>query len=269
MDYSAYKSLQIMVQDGIATLTLNRPEQLNAFNDEMIGEVERIWDDLARDEAVNVIVVTGAGRAFSAGGDIKRMAARATGDVGAKVSKALRSPSRSRRLLASILEVEQPIIAAINGDAMGLGQTIGLMCDMTVMAEAARMGDTHVKVGLVAGDGGALILPALIGIAKAKEMLMCARIVNGAEAARMGLVNYAVPTEQVLPKAMELARELNALPRWAVRWTKLAVNKELKQRLNLVIDASMAYEMLSLQTHDHGEAALAFAEKRRPQFTGE
>lgn len=269
MDYSSYNFIKIKVEDGIATVTLDRPDNLNAFNEDLINEIELLWPDLARDEEVDIIVVTGAGRAFSAGGDVKGMAARAKGDVGAKVSRALRSPSRSRRLLASILEVEQPIIAAINGDAMGLGQTIALMCDMTVMNETARMGDTHVKVGLVAGDGGALILPALIGLAKAKEMLMCARIVTGAEAEKMGLVNYAVPADQVLSKAMELAQELNRLPRWAVRWTKLAANKELKQRLNLIIDASMAYEMLSMQTHDHGEAALAFAEKRKPTFTGE
>ena len=178
------------------------------------------------------------------------------------------TPSGGRRLVQNMLDVEQPIIGAINGDAVGLGATIALLCDVVVMSEKARIGDTHVRVGIVAGDGGAVIWPLLIGPARAKEFLMRGLLASGAEAARMGLVNYAVAPEDVVPKAAEIARELADGPTWAIRWSKLAVNKWLKDQVNLIMDASLAYEMLTFHTQDHKEAARAFVEKRQPKFQG-
>src|SRR5207237_7007168 len=141
-------------------------------------------------------------------------------------------------LVQNMLDVEQPIIGAINGDAVGLGATIALLCDVIVASEKARFADTHVRVGIVAGDGGAVIWPLLIGPARAKEFLMRGNFINGADAMKMGLVNYAVPAEQVMAKAGEIARELADGPTWAIRWTKLSVNKWLKEQVNLVLDAS-------------------------------
>jgi enoyl-CoA hydratase len=137
-----------------------------------------------------------------------------------------------------------------------------------VIAENARIADTHVKVGIVAGDSGAVIWPLLVGPARAKEFLMRGTFITGAEAAKMGLVNYVVPREQVMTKAGESARERADGPTWAIRWTKLSVNKWLKQQVNLILDASIAYEMVTFTTEDHREAATAFAEKRKPRFTG-
>jgi enoyl-CoA hydratase len=167
-----------------------------------------------------------------------------------------------------MLDVEQPIIGAINGDAVGLGATIALFCDVIVASEKARFADTHVRVGIVAGDGGAVIWPVLIGPARAKEFLMRGHFINGAEAAKIGLVNYAVPPEEVLPKAREIAQELAEGPTWAIRWSKLSVNKWLKDQVNLIMDASLAYEMLTFNTEDHKEAARAFVEKRKPKYQG-
>jgi enoyl-CoA hydratase/carnithine racemase len=165
-----------------------------------------------------------------------------------------------------MLDVEQPIIGAINGDAIGLGATLALLCDIIVASETARFADTHVKVGVVAGDGGAVIWPLLIGPARAKEFLMRGNFVNGADAFKMGMVNYAVASEQVMAKARELAQELADGPTYAIRWSKLAVNKWLKQQANLILDASLAYEMVTFTTEDHREAARAFVEKRKPNF---
>jgi enoyl-CoA hydratase len=265
-DYSRYECLKVEKADKLATVTLNRPDSLNAVNPQMHSELEHIWIDLAEDRDVNAILLTGAGKAFCAGGDVKGMASRSSGE-GERRGAGI-SPAGGRRLVERMLDVEQPIIGAVNGDAVGLGATIALFCDVIVASEKARFGDPHVRVGIVAGDGGAVIWPLLIGPARAKEFLMRGHLVNGAEAAKMGLVNYAVPLEEVLPKAKELAQELADGPTWAIRWSKLSINKWLKDQVNLILDASLAYEMVTFNTEDHKEAARAFVEKRKPQFQG-
>ncbi len=265
-DYGSYQFLKVEKADKLATVTLNRPDALNAVNSELHHELEHIWIDLAEDAEVNAILLTGEGRAFSAGGDVKNMANRWGTDEGKKW--ALTIGAGGRRLIQNMLEVEQPIIGAINGDAMGLGASIALLCDVIVASETARIADTHVKVGLVAGDSGAVIWPLLVGPARAKEFLMRGTIITGAEGAKMGLINYAVPQDQVLPKAREIARELADGPTWAIRWTKLSVNKFLKQQVNLILDASIAYEMMTFHTEDHLEAAKSFIERRKPKFQG-
>jgi len=265
-DYSRYEFITVDKADKLATVTLNRPDSLNAVNPQLHHELERIWVDLAEDADVNAILLTGAGKAFCAGGDVKGMASRAGKEEGR--SRAMVSPAGGRRLVQNMLDVEQPIIGAINGDAVGLGATIALLCDVIVASEKARFADTHVRVGIVAGDGGAVIWPLLIGPARAKEFLMRGHFVNGADAAKMGLVNYAVPPEAVLPKAREIAQELAEGPTWAIRWSKLSVNKWLKDQVNLIMDASLAYEMLTFNTEDHKEAARAFVAKRKPKYQG-
>jgi enoyl-CoA hydratase len=266
VDYSKYEALKIEKADRIATVTLNRPDSLNAVNPVMHRELCGIWLDLAVDDEVNAIILTGAGRAFCAGGDVKGMANR--GGSGEGRQRTLMTPAEARRIVENMLDVEQPIIGAINGDAVGLGATIALLTDITVVSEKARFADTHVRVGIVAGDGGAVIWPLLIGPHRAKEFLMRGHFINGAEAGRIGMVNYAVPPEQVMTKARELAQELADGPTWAIRWSKLAVNKWLKQQANLILDASLAYEMMTFGTEDQKEAARAFVEKRKPHYTG-
>jgi enoyl-CoA hydratase len=265
-DYSRYECIKVEKADKLATVTLNRPDSLNAVNPQLHHELEHIWLDLAEDSEVNAILLTGAGRAFCAGGDVKGMASR-SGGSGERRGAGI-SPAGGRRVVERMLDVEQPIIGAINGDAVGLGATIALFCDVIVASEKARFGDPHVRVGIVAGDGGAIIWPALIGPARAKEFLMRGHLVNGADAAKMGLVNYAVPPEQVLTKAREIAQELAEGPTWAIRWSKLSVNKWLKDQVNLILDASLAYEMVTFTTEDHKEAARAFVEKRKPKYQG-
>jgi len=266
MNYDQYHYIKVEKKGRVAVVTLNRPEQRNALHMDAHAELERIWSDLAQDEEVFAIVLTGAGKTFSAGGDIKAMVARAGTVEGFKYT--LKVPAATRRMFQNILDVPQPILAAVNGDAVGLGATLVLFSDISIIAESAKFGDTHTKVGLVAGDGGTAIWPLLIGPARAKEFLMRSLIVSGAEAQRMNLINYALPAEQVLPRAMEIAEELAQMPIWAVRWTKLSVNKWLKEQLNLILDASVAFEMLSMNSHDHAEAARAFAEKRKPDYKG-
>jgi enoyl-CoA hydratase len=270
-DYSDYEFLKVDVVDRVATVTLNRPDSLNAVNGPLHHELEQIWIDLGADQEVNAIIVTGAGRAFCAGGDVKGMAAGSLvqpsgGKKGKGRGRGPITAANGRRLVENMLDVEQPVIGAINGDAVGLGATIALLCDITVVSEKARFADTHVKVGVVAGDGGAVIWPLLIGPHRAKEFLMRGHFINGAEAGRIGMVNYAVAPDQVMAKARELAQELADGPTWAIRWSKLAVNKWLKEQANLIMDTGLAYEMMTFKTRDHEEAVKAFVEKRKPNF---
>src|SRR5271167_4122035 len=269
MDYSDYEFLKVETVDRVATLTLNRPDSLNAITSRMHHELENIWLDLRADRDVNAILLTGAGRAFCAGGDVKGMAAGKLvggGPGGDRFNRGAIQASNGRRVVENMLDVEQPIIGAINGDAIGLGATLALLCDITVVSEKARFADTHVKVGVVAGDGGAVIWPLLIGPHRAKEFLMRGNFINGAEAGRIGMVNYAVAPEQVMGKARELAQELADGPTMAIRWSKVSVNKWLKQQSNLIMDASLAYEMMSFNHPHQKEAVKAFIEKRKPNF---
>jgi len=263
MDYSGYEYITVEVANRVATVTLNRPEKLNAVNAAMHHEFQQVWIDLAEDRDVNAILLTGAGKAFSTGGDItsRDKPTKQKGRGGRRIVMA-----DGRRVIENILDVEQPIVAAINGDALGFAANVALLCDVTVAAETAKLADTHVPLGAVAGDGGAVIWPLLIGPNRAKEFLMLGDTITGADAARIGLVNYAVQTDQVLPKARELAQRLADGPTWAIRWSKLAVNKWLKQQANLIMDAGLAYEALTLTTEDHKEAVKAMIEQRKPNF---
>ena len=263
MDYSAYEFLKVEVAARVATVTINRPQHSNAVNAAVHHEFEQVWLDLAEDREVNAILITGAGKTFSIGGDItsRDKPTKSKGRGGRRIVMA-----DGRRVIENMLDVEQPIVAAINGDALGFAANVALLCDVTVAAETAKLADTHVALGAVAGDGGAVIWPLLIGPNRAKEFLMLGDSISGADAARIGLVNYAVPTDQVLPKARELAQRLADGPTWAIRWSKLAVNKWLKQQANLIMDAGLAYEALTLTTQDHKEAVKAMGEKRKPNF---
>jgi enoyl-CoA hydratase len=263
MDYSTYEYLKIEVADRVATVTINRPDQLNAVHAALHHEFEQIWLDLAQDRDVNAILLTGAGEAFSVGGDLtsRDKPTKSKGRGGRRIVMA-----DGRRVIENLLDVEQPIVAAINGDALGFAANVALLCDVTVAAETAKLADTHVALGAVAGDGGAVIWPLLIGPNRAKEFLMLGDSLTGADAARIGLVNYAVPGEEVLPKARELVQRLADGPTWAIRWSKLAVNKWLKQQANLIMDAGLAYEALTLTTQDHKEALKAIRENREPNY---
>lgn len=266
MDYSRYQCLKIEKADRVATVTLNRPDTGNRIEHRFHVELQDIWADLARDREVNAILLTGSGRYFSVGGNVKGMQDRPGGDVFEEGE--MLEPGGGRRIVQNILDCEQPIVCAINGDCIGLAATVALLCDITVASQTARIADPHVKIGLVAGDGGAVIWPMLVGPNRAKEFLMRGNLISAVDAERMGLVNYAVPQDQVLPRARELAQELADGAPWAIRWTKLAVNKSIKDQFNLIMDASYALEMCTFQTSDHREAVRAFVEKRKPRFTG-
>lgn len=264
MNFADYKTLQFERRGRILTITLNRPEKLNSLAGEAHTELSRVFYDVVEDKDSDIIVVTGAGKAFSAGGDIQQMQKlaeeprRMYGDiVGAK------------RLVMSFLDLPQPVIAKINGAAMGLGSTLALFSDITFAATQAKIADPHVRVGFVAGDGGAVIWPHLIGLNRAKHYLLTGEPITGQEAADIGLVNFAYPIEELDAKVNDYAQRLAGGARRAIQWTKATLNIPLKQAAATLMDAGMAYETLSNHTQDHAEAVDAFLNKRAPRFSGD
>ena len=251
-------------RDGrVLTAAISSHHPVNGVDGLMHEEMARILSDLQRDSDSDIVIITGQGRAFCGGGDFDWFDEQIT------------NPARFRdiawdakRIVSSLLELEKPIICRLNGAAAGLGASIALLCDVIIADEGALIGDPHVKVGLVAGDGGALIWPQLIGYAKAKELLMTGDIITAKQAMDLGLINYAVPTDE-LDRVAELVNKLQANPRWAVRWTKTVANIPLRALAAQVMDAAIGWESVSNFADDRKEAVAAMKEKRKPRLTGE
>lgn len=258
-----FKRILIERRGPAVYATLNRPELLNCINGELDFDLMRLVWEFDLDPTAEVLIITGAGRAFSAGGDIEYM--RETLDP-AKFHQGIK---QGKKILQGILSCEKPIIARINGDAIGLGATIALFCDIVIADEKARICDPHVHVGLAAGDGGAIIWPQLIGHARAKRYLLGGERITGREAADIGLIAFAVPAEELDAKVNEWVERftVNAASR-AIRYTKTTINLNLLQAFNQMVDTGFAYEMLSGASADHLEAINAFEAKRKPTFTG-
>jgi enoyl-CoA hydratase len=263
MKFETYERLAFAYEGRVLTVTIEG-NAVNAVDAAMHRDLARVFLDLQHDPDSDIIVLTGRGRAFCAGGDFdwfeEQIAdPRKFRDIGFE----------AKRIVSGLLELEKPIICRMNGAAAGLGATIALLCDVIVADESAKIGDPHVKVGLVAGDGGAVIWPHLIGFARAKEFLMTGDLLTAQRAAETGLVNYAVPAADLDAKVAEIVEKIAGNPRWAVRWTKTVVNLQLKDIANRLMDASIAYEMASNTMADRKEAVRAFVEKRKPKLTGD
>lgn len=263
MDFASYQKLLFQREDKVLHVTLNRPEQGNAFGEIMGPEVLRFFEEVAHDPETAVVVLTGAGKHFSSGGDIDGMERQL-----ANPAEFQAVSDRSRRIVNAMLDCPKVLIAKLNGAATGLGASVALLCDIVIAAEHARIGDPHVKVGLVAGDGGALIWPQLIGFARAKEYLLTGDLIPAPEAAAMGLISRAVPAAELDQTVASLAHRIANGATKAVSWTKATTNIALKQLAVAVMPAAIAYEDLSAYTEDHAEAVRAFRAKRAPVFTG-
>jgi enoyl-CoA hydratase len=250
--------------DGVLLVTLNRPDRRNAIDAVMHHELRELYARLADDAELEAIVVTGAGKGFCAGADFKQMQEN---NAGAAYDDGFSSLFVDGVAIArNILSVRRPIIAAVNGDAIGLGASIALFSDVVFMASGARIGDPHVAAGLVAGDGGAILWPLLVGANRAKEYLMTGDLLTAEEAERIGLVNHVVAPEGLLEAALGMARRLAKGPALAIRFNKQLVNKELEERVARLYDMAFAMEAITFRSADHLEAVAAFTERRAPTF---
>ena len=234
-----YETIRVEVEDGIAVLTLDRPEHRNSVDDRMHSELTTIFVDVRRRKDVLAVVLTGAGEVFCAGGDSSpsRTFETFTG---------LTPVEEARAIVESFVDVDQPVVAAVNGDALGLGAILATLADAAFVVRSARIGDSHVRGGVTAGNGSSAAWPLLVGINKTKELLLGSRILSADEAARIGLVNEVVEDGEALPRALELAREWAAQPAAAVQTTKRAINVHLKAAIAQVLPFSLALEEQTL-----------------------
>jgi enoyl-CoA hydratase len=262
MNDAAYQRIKIARAGRITTVRLSNPSKLNAVDGRMHHELAQIFYDLQEDAETEIIILTGDGAVFSAGGDIEWMRRSAAGEEeGPGVNE-------GKKVIFGLLDLEKPIIAKVRGPAIGLGCTVALFCDVIFAADTARFADPHVKVGVVAGDGGAVIWPQLVGYARAKEYLMTGDPLSANEAERIGLINHVVPEAELDARVDAFAAKLAAGAPQAIKYTKVSVNLALKALAHTVLDASMAYEMVTFKTKDHVEAVASFLGKRKPNFTG-
>ena len=248
--------LVVTAEGPIRLIELNRPEQRNAASETLHTALAALWDRLAADEAVRAVVLTGRGRAFSAGGDFRVMT-RVQRDEAFRE----RNIAEARAIITGMVRCPVPVIAAVNGPAVGLGCSLALLSDLVLMAEGAYLADPHVQVGLVAADGGAMVLPLIVGLARARELLFLGSRVGAEEAVRLGLANRVVPGEALLDEAMDLARRLAALPVTALRGTKRAVNLHLEQAMSAVMEAALSAERDSMHSPEHVEIVAGLIEK--------
>ena len=261
MDYASYDRLNFeRLADGVLLITLNRPEVYNAADEMMHSQLARVWADVSLDEQTRVAVVTGAGRAFSAGGDLA-MVQRMIGDH----DRVTRMLTEMSDLVYNMVNCQKPIVSAINGVAVGAGLVVALLADISICANEARLGDGHLRLGVAAGDHAAIIWPLLCGMAKARYYLLTGEMVDGAEAERIGLVSKALPREEVLEEALRVAQGLATGPQLAIQLTKRALNGWLRTA-GPIFDQSAAYEMLTFMGEDVKEGAAALVQKRKPIF---
>jgi enoyl-CoA hydratase len=263
MNYSEYQHLLFeRKDDGVLLITINRPEVLNATNNRLHWELSRVWLDIGDDAETRIVVITGAGRAFSAGGDlemIERMAANP-----ANIAQAWKEAGD---IVYNMLNLDKPIISAINGVAVGAGLAVAFMADISIASEAMRITDGHIRLGVAAGDHAVIIWPLLCGLARAKYYLLTAEFIDGKEAERIGLVSLCVSADQLMPKAMEVAGKLARGPQQAIRFTKRALNNWIRT-FGPAFDASLALEMLGFFGPDLSEGVRALKERRPPNFPG-
>jgi enoyl-CoA hydratase len=262
MDYANYKFIKATRRGKILTLTLAHPP-MNAVHYLLHEELSRIFYDVQVDTEADVIVLTGEGSVFSAGGDIPMMQRRIDDPELFNLKN-----TEMKKIIYGLLDLEKPIICRVNGDCIGLAATIAFLCDIIVSVDTARFADPHVKMGYVAGDGGAVIWPQLVGFTRAKEYLLTGKMLDAAKAERIGLINDVVPADRLDETVDALADTLVNGARLAIKWTKTCVNIPLRQLAHSILDASLAYEALTNISADHQEAVTAFQEKRRPVFNG-
>jgi enoyl-CoA hydratase/carnithine racemase len=254
------------VKDKVATITLNRPDKLNAFTGEMIDGWQKSLAEAQRDDGVNVVIVTGSGRAFCSGGDVGRM--RGADSAPSALDGKNTLWEGVHRVPKQLEQMDKPVIAMVNGLAVGAGMGMCVMCDMRVAAESARFSTGYVKVGLVPGDGDTYFLPRLVGAAKALELLWTADFIEAAEAHRLGIVQRVVPDAKLQEETYALARQIADGPQIPIRMIKRLVYQSLRLDLRTHLDLVSSHMSIVRQSADHAEGVAAFKEKRPAKFQG-
>ncbi|MFC2033502.1 enoyl-CoA hydratase/isomerase family protein [Chloroflexota bacterium] len=257
----AYETVIYEKKDNVAWITLNRPEVLNAQNDALRNDMLAALDEARNDKDVHVIVLTGAGRAFSAGADISEFPKMHPADC-------VKDFHGTRRFYELMRQIPKPIIAMVNGFALGGGCEAIMACDIVIASEKAKFGQPEVKVGIIPGGGGTQALAKLVGEKKAKELILTGDFITAEEALQLGLINKVVPAEQLLEATEEMLAKLKAQSPIILQYCKMAVNKSQEMSLSEGIKAEQDIFAMCFATEDQKEGARAFLEKRTPNYTG-
>lgn len=252
-----------ITEKGVAIIKLNRPKAMNAINDQMKVELTDIVRKVKHDQDVKAVILTGEGRAFCAGGDVKEMS-------GTRSPMFLRNRMRTylHQIVIMISQMEKPVITAVNGYAVGAGCNLALSGDIILASDQAKFSEIFVQVGLIPDAGGFYFLPRLIGLHKAKELVFRGKMIDAREADRIGLVNHVYPHDELMPKALEMANELADGPTLAIGMAKTMLNQSADLDLIRALDYEAAAQAIMANTEDHQEGVKAFAEKRKPKFSG-
>jgi enoyl-CoA hydratase len=266
MDYADYKTLLVERDGGVLDVCLNRPHVLNAVGDGMHEELEDIFARIQIDRQTKAVLLRGAGRSFCAGADVRELHDPDLEE--SDVARVSRFTAMTRRLMTNMLSVDQPMVAAVQGHAIGMGANLALFCDVVYAAEDAQFADNHVTVGLVAGDGGTMMWPLLMPMNTAKFYLLTGDRLEAKTAEKLGVVQEVFSKEDLVPAARALATRLAEGAALAVRGTKRSLNQMLKDRVNQMLEGAIVNEALTFLSDDHREASAAFVEKRRPFFKG-
>jgi len=251
------KNIILEKEDGIATITFNRPDALNALNNETRLEFRNAMSDIQKDDDIKVVIVTGAGRAFIAGSDIKEL----------KNTTPLEAHNITR--LGEIIEnLEKPVIAAVNGFALGGGCEIAMACDIIIASEKAKFGQPEINIGVIPGGGGTQRLQRIVGVHKAKELVFTGDIIDAKEAERIGFVNKVVPADKLETIVKEIAKKIAGKSSAAIKLAKAAINRGMRTNLETGLEYEKELYSLSLTTEDKAEGIAAFIEKREPKYKG-
>ena len=253
----AFENILLEKEDGIAAITFNRPDALNALNNQTRAEFYSAMKDVAADNNIKVVILTGAGRAFVAGSDIKELKQTTSLDA-----------HNIHRLGMVVEKMEKPVIAAVNGFALGGGCEIVMACDIIIASDKARFGQPEINLGIIPGGGATQRLPRLVGVCKAKELILTGDIIKAEEAEKIGLVNRVVPGENLMAAAKEIAKKIAAKSKATVRLAKDVINKGMQTSLETGLDYEREIYSLCLTLEDKEEGINAFIEKREPQFKG-
>ena len=256
-------SIIYSAKDYVGTIILNRPKYRNAFTLEMLEECARILGDWQRDPAVRVIVLTGAGESFCSGGDVKKM-----GQATSIIEKKSDLWHRMQSVPKMLATVDKPVIAMINGDAVGGGMDLALMCDIRVASARARFSEAYVRLGLVPGDGGAFFLTRLVGLGRSLELLLTGDFIDAQEAARLGIVNHAVPHDELEKKAYGIASRIASNPPLSVQATKRLTYQSFQNEMIASLELASSQAVIMMNSEDHKEAVNAFREKRKALYKG-
>ena len=265
---SSTSHLLLSKSESILTITLNREEARNAYSDEMIDALVDAFDEAEADSDVKCVIITGAGTTFSAGGDLNAMKNHSGMFEGDAVNLRSRYMRGIQRIPRRMARFEKPVVAAINGPAIGAGLDLACMCDIRIAANGARFGSTFVKLGLIPGDGGAYLLSRTIGVPRALDLILTGRLIDTMEAERMGLINEAVEPEQLMATARKRAIRIAANAPQAVRLAKSAIYQSYDLGLDAALTLAATYQGIVQNTPDHDEGVEAMLAGRNPEFKG-